>query len=159
MQPGDASNLLQTLNDEAAAITHFIGLLQQEQTTLTQGLTDELPALVTQKDQLAEQLTTLTLQRNTLLARDGLPSDRPGIEAWCKKNPERNDIADAWASVMTCAAEAKELNRVNGELISLRMQHNARALEALRSGEQPLSLYGPDGQSQAPNGRRINDSV
>lgn len=76
------------------------------------------------------QLATLATQRNVLLAGQGLAGDRPGVEAWCAGHPEKKVVAAAWAGILELAREAKELNRLNGELIALRMQHNARALEA-----------------------------
>ena len=61
--------------------------------------------------------------------------------------------------IMAQAAEARELNRINGELIELHLQHNARALNALRGGSDSLNLYGPDGRSRTVGSARINDSA
>ena len=158
-RPSDAARLLQILNSETEAVSLFVVVLKKEQKALAQGDTDALPALVEEKNVLGGQLATLATQRNVLLAGLGLAGDRPGVEAWCAGHPEEKVVAAAWAGVLELAREAKELNRLNGELIALRMQHNARALEALRSGNNPLDLYGPDGQAQPPNRVRINDSV
>ncbi len=59
--------------------------------------------------------------------------------------------------MLSLASQARELNRVNGELIQIRMQYNAQALEALLGGNGSLALYGPDGQNAAPSARRISD--
>jgi flagellar biosynthesis/type III secretory pathway chaperone len=48
---------------------------------------------------------------------------------------------------------------VNGELIKVRMQHNANALEALLGAARPLKLYGPDGQTTPHGPGRINDAA
>lgn len=158
-RPSDAARLLQILNSETEAVSLFVVVLKKEQKALAQGNTDALPTLVEEKNVLGGQLATLATQRNVLLAGQGLAGDRPGIEAWCARHLEEKGVAAVWTQVLELAREAKELNRLNGELIALRMQHNARALEALRSGNNPLDLYGPDGQAQTPSRLRINDSV
>ena len=158
-RPTDAARQLQILTSETEAVSLFVVVLKKEQKALAQGDTEALPTLVEEKNVLGGQLATLATQRNVLLAGQGLAGDRPGVEAWCAGHPEEKVVAAAWAGVLELAREAKELNRLNGELIALRMQHNARALEALRSGNNPLDLYGPDGQAQPPNRLRINDSV
>ena len=155
----DTSPLLETLNGEIQAVSDFVELLKKEQSALTQGSTDELPALAEQKNQLAERLAGLASRRNAILTKQGFAADRPGMDDWCRTHPDQAGVGDAWRLVLKHAAEAKTLNHLNGDLIALRMQHNARALEALRGDQHSLSLYGPDGQSQAQNQRRINDSV
>jgi len=51
------------------------------------------------------------------------------------------------------------LNNLNGSLIGIRLNYNAKALEALRGGNTTLDLYGPDGQSKSAGPQRINDAV
>lgn len=150
--------LLDTLSAERGAFADFIDLLEREQNILKAGSPTELPAAVAEKDQLAEKLAALAAQRNRLLDACGKPHDRPGIEALSAENPDTfKPLADAWDEIVNLAARAKELNRVNGALISLRMQYNERILEVL--SPPGTSLYGPDGQATAPGGRRINDAV
>ena len=155
----NAAHLLLSLKSEIETVSLFVSLLRQEQVALSLGHTSELPTLIEQKNLLAEQLGNLATRRNALLAEQEFSADRPGIEAWCARHPLEKGVAEAWAKILTLATEAKELNRLNGDLIALRMRHNALALEALRGGDQTLSLYGPDGQSMPPGSRRINDSV
>ena len=150
---------IQGLNEEARLIQQFVDLLLHEQKALSAGDTDVLPKLADDKSGLAAQLNRIAEDRGRMLVAMGFSADRAGVEAWCAGHPEEKVVAAAWAGVLELAREAKELNRLNGELIALRMQHNARALEALRSGNNPLDLYGPDGQAQPPNRVRINDSV
>lgn len=153
------ASLLDTLSAELSAFADFIGLLEKEQDILKAGSPTDLPAAVAEKDQLAEKLAALAAQRNHLLDTCGQPHDRTGIEALCAQNPDKfKPLAEEWAEIVRLAAHAKELNRVNGALISLRMQYNEQILEAL-SPPPATPLYGPDGQATAPGGRRINDAV
>ncbi len=144
---------------EVEAVGQFIALLKLEQASLSSGNTDELPAYAEEKLQLASRLNALATQRNGTLARHGFGADRAGVEAWCAEHPADETAAKAWSTILSQAREARELNTMNGELIHIRMQYNAKALEALQGGNNSLDLYGPDGQSKVAGPRRINHSV
>ena len=148
----------QTIDGEATLLEQFVELLRREQASLTQGVADDLPQLADQKNGLVIQLNQLSAQRALFLEARGLTADRAGIDAWCAQADDA-DTTDAWQEVLQLAAEARELNRVNGELIQIRMQFTAKALEALGGAKNSLELYGPDGQSTKAGGRRINDAV
>lgn len=152
-------DLLRTLQTEADAVARFADLLRQEQDTLATGDVDALTPLIEQKNSVAAELTAFAQQRNALLAAEGLKPDRTGIEAWCALHPANTNVSAAWSRIMLLARDARELNRVNGELIQIRMQHNAQGLEALLGASRSLELYGPDGQPSAHSGRRINDAA
>jgi flagella synthesis protein FlgN len=151
--------LLQTLTAEADAVQCFVDVLQLEQSALKNGHTENLADFAEQKSQLGIALKQLSGQRNSLLAASGFSDDRSGIEAWCAKNPNEQRVKETWARVISLASEARELNRLNGDLIQIHMQYNSKALETLRGGNSALELYGPDGQSQTLGNRRINDAV
>jgi flagella synthesis protein FlgN len=150
---------LQSLAAEAEAVSQFVGLLKLEQTALTKGSTEALPDLAERKGKLAVQLGGIAAQRNAALATQGLGADRAGVAAWCAKHPGEKKAGKTWATILALAGEARELIRLNGELITIRMQYNSKALEALRGGNASLDLYGPDGQATGPGSRRINDAV
>jgi len=150
---------LQALAAEADAVARFVELLKLEQSALTKGNTEVLPELAERKGQLAVELSGLAAQRNATLAAQGLGTDRTGIAAWCAKHPGEKKVGKAWTMILALATEARELIRLNGELITIRMQYNSKALEALRGANSSLDLYGPDGQATAPGSRRINDAV
>lgn len=149
----------QTVSEEANLVQLFVKLLEQEQETLTNGRTDELPAIAESKEKLAAELNELSRQRNALLTSLGFPSDRAGMEAWTAANPAQKETAAAWNQTLSLAARAKNLNLRNGQLIQLRMKYNAQALEILMRKENNLDLYGPDGRSSPLGDRRIDDAV
>lgn len=154
-----ATAFRQTLEAEAATIQQFVDLLQLEQVALSTGKIEDLPAFVDKKAELVARLNALATQRNQSLAEQGFAADRAGVESWCAKYPQEKGVVKAWRRILSLANEARELNRLNGELIQIRMQYNAKALEALQGGKNSFDLYGPDGQSTAPIKRRISDSV
>lgn len=151
----DTTAFLQTMTAEAVAVQQFVNLLKLEQTSLSNGNIDNLPEFAEQKSKFSVHLSSLAEQRNTALAAQGLATDRAGIEAWCTKHPEEQNARKAWQKILALASEARELNRLNGELIQMRLQYISKALEALQSGNKSLDLYGPDGQSTTLGNRRI----
>jgi flagella synthesis protein FlgN len=151
--------MLRAVTAEMEVIQGFVDLLGIEQAALSSGDTDQLPALIEQKNQSASQLAILAKERNALLVAQGYATDRAGIEAWCAKHPRQTAVAETWQKTISLASEARELNNLNGKLITLRMQYNAKALEALRGGSNSLDLYGPDGQATSLGRMRINDAV
>ena len=153
------TDLLRTLTAEADAVLRFVELLKQEQQSLTAGDVDALTPLISQKNVLATDLAILAKQRNALLAVENFAPDRAGIDAWCENHPAKNKVRTAWSGILSLASEARELNRVNGELIQIRMQHNTQALAALQGASRPLNLYGADGQTVGQSSRRINDAA
>jgi flagella synthesis protein FlgN len=159
MSSGETKPLLQIIAEEARTVQQFVDLLNVEQTALSAGETDELPTLADQKSNLANSLVNLDKQRNDLLAVLGFNTGRKGIEAWCTKYPAEKTVAETWTTILRLAAEARELSRLNGELIQLRLNVTAKALQALQAGKSSLDLYGPDGQATNSGQRRIDHAV
>lgn len=155
----ETTALLQTIAKEAEAVQQFVDLLKLEQEELSHGKVDNLPSLAEKKNLLALHLNDLSSKRNTSLAAQGFSADRSGIEAWCKSQPTNDNASKIWFRILSLAEEARELNRLNGVLIGMHMQHNAKALEVLLRNRSPLNLYGPDGQTQSPGNGRINDAA
>ncbi len=146
-----------TVDTEIATLQRFCTLLEREQQMLGKGEIDALLPLLQEKNELAAALTAVAKQRVKALAAEGLAADRAGVVAWFAAHPTATRARTDWSLLLSLATEARELNRVNGELIQLRMQHNALALEALLGTTNPLGLYGSDGQNSLPSGRRISD--
>ncbi len=151
------TDFLPTVDSEIATLQSFCTLLEREQQLLGKGEIDALPQLVQEKNELAAALAAVAKQRATALAATGLAADRAGIAAWFAAHPTATRARTDWSLLLSLATQARELNRVNGELIQLRMQHNSLALEALLGVTNTLGLYGSDGQSSLPSGRRISD--
>lgn len=155
-QPND---LVTIIKREAEAVTRFVELLREEQETLRRGDVEALELLVEKKTHVASSLAQLGEQRNATLAAKGFVADRVGVESWLSSESPGPGADQAWEAVIAGASQAKELNRVNGSLIQIRMQYNTLAVEALLKASRPLNLYGPDGQTAPYSGRRINDAV
>jgi flagella synthesis protein FlgN len=144
---------------EADLVSAFVLLLKDEQEALKAGKADALPAIVERKTDTVRKLAPVSSARNAELSRAGLAPDRAGIDAWLAKRPMDKDVRLQWTKLQTLAAEAKELNRVNGELIRIHMQSNSQALETLLSTSNRQELYSADGLAASSTTRRINDSA
>ncbi len=148
------------LQSEFELVRQFVTVLEREQDNLSQGKIDRLADFAEQKGALAAKLNELAEKRVELLCKQGFSCDKQGIESWCSKNSEMQDVPKLWSDILALAAEARELNRLNGDLIRIHMQHNSKALEILLgSNRSSLPLYGPDGQSTSTESRRINDAA
>ena len=154
-----SDSLQQTIVSENALIQQFVALLEKEQLALTSGKTDELPPLVEEKEELASELNALSQQRGNSLTALGYGADRPGMEAWQAANPEQGATVDIWKQTLSLAAKARELNRVNSELVQMHLQYNSNALGILLCKQTPLDLYGPDGRPSLQGGSKIDDSI
>ena len=155
----DQERFIEVISAEAEAVERFVDLLAREQKALASGDTEALPSLLDEKNNLAAHLESLASQRNGALQVQGFPANRTGMEAWCAKRPESKATTEIWPRIIAGAKEAQRLNRLNGELIGLRIRYNAQALEALRRGNSSLDLYGPNGQTTTQTNRQLNDAV
>lgn len=145
------------LHDEVLGVERFVQLLQSEQGMLQAAATDELGLIASEKAALAERLARLGAARNQLLSQAGFGIDREGLNAWAARAGDQ--AAAVCARLLALAADARELNRLNGQLIALRLNNTQAALAALTPEHQRNTLYGRDGQTSARTGYRIIDSA
>ena len=155
----DIPGFLKVVAEEADFVERFVRLLEEEKALLTEGRTEALAAAIEKKEALAAELDALARQRGDYLAAGGFSPDRAGMESWSASHPGQTEVLAAWNRSLSLAARAKELNRVNGQLIRLHLRHTGEALEILLRKEDPLDLYGPDGRATASGDQRIDDAV
>lgn len=150
--------LAEIIKAEADLASAFVIVLEEEQEVLKAGNPDALAAMADRKSALIGRLNPQSAARNQVLHGAGLPNDRPGMEAWLRNHPKDAATRREWERLLEVTRRAHELNRVNGELIRLRQQHNAETLDALLPGLRQ-DVYSPEGQTTPLTGRRIIDSA
>ena len=152
------TQLLTALSNELGAVRIFIELLQQEQNLLTENKTDSLLTLAEQKSALAVSLNQFAEKRRALLNNQLPESDNDAIQSWLTTHSPEG-LAH-WQEIRILAEQARQLNRINGELIQMKLRHNQQTLAALTQAARKADLYGPDGQhSFAPGSGRSLGSV
>lgn len=135
---------------ELAAVGAFLGILHKEQEALIENKIERLETLASDKAQMAGQLAGLAARRNRVLASRNLSPDSEGMEAWLSDA----QAAGAWRDLLGLVQAAQQLNRANGEMIAVRLQHNQQAFAALQGAAGAVSLYGPKGQTLGFSGGR-----
>ncbi len=139
------------IEDEASLLKRFVALLGEEQALLVEGKVDALMALAEQKGELYRQLQRLHDDRALLLGRMGRPNSESTIRELCRNLP--NSLA-RWDEILQLARTAQERNRVNGKLITERLQSNQAALAVLLAATERPQLYGADGHARPTGGGR-----
>lgn len=147
-----------TLRDELSLIHTLIELMKGEQRMLIDADTDGLTAITPQKNQLIGQLAALSQQRHQQLGAAGFAPDDASMQAWLDGQADP-DAASLWQDLLAATREAKELNRVNGMLITKHLNNTQQLINAMRTpaGSQEATVYGPSGQttSAAPSRRFV----
>ena len=138
----------QTIAAEHQHLDALVALMKQEQQSLVTLDTEQLSSLTTQKNALLANLSGLSQQRYAALRATGLEGSEAGMEPWLAASNDGDGRAQ-WERMLDAAREAKELNRVNGMLISKQLAHNQGVLNALRTPTNAPSgaIYGASGQT------------
>lgn len=149
------------LANSAETLRCFVSLLSQEQAALRAGNAEPLSEIAQQKAALIETLNQAETLRHRLLAQQGFTADNDGMHRWLLSRPsgEGKALTSLWQEILRLASEAKSLNQLNGQLVSLRLQATSEALSALNVRARESGLYGPAGQSASLTGSRIIDSA
>jgi flagella synthesis protein FlgN len=142
---GFAHRLARLIQDERAGLQGFVALLQKEEALLIAGQIDALTTLAEEKTTRYRSLQRLSDERIMMFARVGAKVSNENIRAVLGASPES---LSTWDEVVSLAGEAKERNRVNGQLITERLQNNQQALTTLLAAAEHPQIYGPDGQSR-----------
>jgi flagellar biosynthesis protein FlgN len=142
---GFAHRLARLVQDEHAGLQGFVALLQKEQALLIAGQIDALTTLAEEKTTRYRSLQHLSDERIMMFARVGAKVSNDNIRAVLGASPESLRM---WDEVVALAGEAKERNRINGQLITERLQNNQQALTTLLAAAEHPQIYGPDGQAR-----------
>lgn len=143
---------MSSLRAEQRTITALLDVLKQEQQHLVAADIEGLTALTQKKSSLVNDMAVLASQRHNALGAAGYKAEEAGMDAWLAASGD-SAAAPLWAEVLELTREAKELNRLNGTLISKHLSHTQGALQALRPQAQG-NFYGPSGHATSSNLRR-----
>jgi flagella synthesis protein FlgN len=149
-----AASPAEIFNEEREAVHRLLELLRQEQTHLIDADVDGLAKVTEQKATTATHMSALAKRRHHMLAAAGFEATESGMQAWADSPAASTSDRDSWKGLLELAQSAKELNRVNGLLISQHIGRNQAALNVLHGAHGGSSFYGPNGQSTTKIGSR-----
>lgn len=142
-----SSNPSISLSQDALLVAELIALLEREQTHLVRADVDAIEAILEEKSLLLQRLNIAAKVRYQQLQTNGFPSNESGMSSWVEQQGKK-EITTAWVDFQKSLAHAKELNRLNGILISKHFNRNQELLNHLQGNNDASSVYGPDGQSK-----------
>lgn len=147
MEPyGINSPVARCISEEIKQVSQLILVLEEEQADLKQGRADRLELYATRKQKHLQLLAQIETPRLKALKNLQLPAGPEGMTNWAgKASPQAKA---QWEHLLTLLSMAKEVNRINGVVITERLGENQQALQMLMSAGDRLSLYGPNGQTQ-----------
>ncbi len=154
--PQELQRIVLLLEAESSQLRKFLDLLEREEAVLIAGDTDALLSITKEKNERYRQLQHLHDDRSMLVARFGHGKDDAAMRNLCGKMPK---ALARWDEVLTLAAQARERNHINGQLISKHMQHNQAALSVLLAATDQPPLYDAEGHSRPGGGGRMLGSA
>jgi len=137
-----------TFTQDTQLVAELIALLEREQAHLVKADVAAIEAILEEKSLLLQRLNLAAKARYQLLQAHGFQSNETGMTAWVEKQAKK-DIKSAWVSFQKSLAQAKELNRLNGVLISKHFNRNQELLNHLQGNNDANAVYGPDGQAKS----------
>lgn len=139
-----ALHMAELLVEEINSFGQFCLLLNEEREALARMDQDALDELISRKQMLCEHLSRLAEQRQAVIGA--------GDHATVLRTLDPA-LSDEWNKLTRLAREARELNRINGTIIEVRLQHNQQALAVLKVGEA-VATYSADGLSRSGGAAR-----
>ncbi len=143
-----SSNQPVSFTQDTLLVAELIALLEREQAHLVKADVDAIEAILEEKSLLLQRLNLAVKARYQLLQANGFSSNESGMSDWVEKQAKK-DITTAWVIFQKSLAQAKELNRLNGTLISKHFNRNQELLNHLQGTNDASSVYGPDGQAKS----------
>lgn len=124
--------------------------LARERAVLAEGQVDgtALARLASEKQATLEALDQGERRRREACRLLGCPDNDAGDDEAARQD----NCLELWHQVRAGARKAAQTNRLNGELIQMRMAHNQQLLNQLHA-LNGKNLYGPDGQAHGSRTR------
>jgi flagella synthesis protein FlgN len=132
----------QLLND-------LVSLLSKEQAALVNMDIDEVESILDQKSKLIQTIANATKMRHKALAQAGYDANENGMVMWLRANDSK-PLQAQWDTFQKQLSQAKELNRVNGQVINQHFQRNQQIISQLQGKAVNAgagNVYGPNGQT------------
>ncbi len=133
----------------------LLDLILQERQALQDHDLDRMGALLGIKEERTQEVMRLELSLRQQLEREGFVVDASGISAWMQR--QRFDLS-AWRRLRIQLHLLKDLNGINGHIISRAERNTQRLLEIL-TGQPDSSVYHANGRNSGSRTMRAYGSA
>lgn len=133
-------------NQDALLLNSLVSVLLKEQTSLIDMDIDVMENLLDEKAVLLQKITQATKARHVALGQAGFDANENGMTVWIGRDGNAKDRA-TWQTFQQQLARAKELNRLNGQMINQHFKRNQETLNQLQGRPASTGVYGPNGQT------------
>jgi flagellar biosynthesis protein FlgN len=144
--------------NDVKLINELMFLLSREQFSLIDMDIDAIENLLDEKSTLLQKINASVLVRYQALSNAGYEPNENGMAAWIESSVPMKYI-QLWQDFQNTLAQAKELNRVNGQLINKHFNRNQQFLNELKGDFANNGVYGPNGQTSSQSYKRPSLSV
>lgn len=138
-------NIPDLFEQDTKLLNELLFLLSREQISLVDMDIDAIEAMLDEKGRLLQRINASAQVRYKALFKAGFEPNENGMAAWVKTKSLLKHM-EAWQSFQKTLEQAKEMNRLNGQLISKHFSRNQQMLNQLQ-GSGGSGVYGPNGQT------------
>lgn len=146
------ANLKISFEQDAQLATQLLATIRNEQSALLKADIAAIELLLDEKSNVLQRMNAVVLSRYEALAANGYEPNEIGMAAWLKAEA-KPALNDAWMMMKKTLIQAKELNRLNGILISKQFNLNKQLLSHLQ-GSTGGDVYGRNGQARTQTATR-----
>jgi len=150
-------NISTLFEQDAKLLNELLFLLSREQVSLINADIDSIEAMLDEKSDLLQRINASVQIRYKALSKAGFEPNENGMAMWIRQDTLLKH-AEAWQNFQKTLEQAKEMNRLNGQLINKHFNRNQQFLNHLQ-GTSSVGVYGPNGQTSSQNYSRASLSV
>jgi flagella synthesis protein FlgN len=131
----------------------LLATIRNEQSALIKADINAIEQLLDEKSAVLQRMNSAVLNRYEALAANGFEPNEDGMTEWLKIQAEPA-LNKAWMAFKKNLIQAKELNRLNGILISKQFNLNKQLLNHLQGNSDSSDVYSRNGQAKTQSGLR-----
>jgi flagella synthesis protein FlgN len=131
----------------------LLATIRKEQSALIKADISAIEQLLDEKSAVLQRMNMAVLNRYEALAANGFEANEEGMTAWLKIQG-KPALNQTWEAFKNTLIQAKELNRLNGILISKQFNLNKQLLNSLQGNTSTGDVYGRNGQAMSQSGLR-----
>jgi flagellar biosynthesis protein FlgN len=142
-----------SFEEDAQLMHQLLELLEHEQKNLVINNVKEIEAAIATKTVLLKKINAAAKKRYAVLESNHFEANENGMLAWVlqQTNPS---IKERWDTFQRVLVKAKEMNRLNGILITKHFNRNQQMLQNLQIAFKSSDVYGKNGQTKSNTSSR-----